>query len=55
LYANLNELVDIGDLEDLKGKQTIVQRKGKPGKIFTSDQLQHIVDFVNKNSKIFKY
>jgi hypothetical protein len=29
LYANLMELIDIKDLEDLKAKQTIVKKTGK--------------------------
>ena len=57
MYANLNELVDIrnGDLDELKSRQTIVTRASKPSRPFTSDQLSQIVDFVNKQSKVFKY
>ena len=57
MYANLNELVDIrnGDLDELKSRQTKVSRTTKPSRPFSSDQLQQIVDFVNKHSKVFKY
>lgn len=60
LYANLAEMMDLKDLEDVGTKQTLViQDQGvikedKKHKMFSPEDLQAIIRFVNKNSKTFR-
>lgn len=67
LYANLSDQIFKQDFEDLKSTQVICKVKDQAGKNnsikslyqsqqmhFSPHQTQEIIDFVNKNSKVFK-
>lgn len=59
LYANLSEMVDVQDMEDVGAKQTLVvvgadKATEKKHKTFSPEDLQSIIRFVNRNSRTFR-
>ena len=61
LYANLSEMIDLSDMEELGARQTLViqdaeldKARDKKQKTFSPEDLQSIVSFVNRNSRTFR-